>query len=148
MKKENGITLMALVIYLVVFIMVIGIIATLTSYFYTNVIDFDETTKSYSEINKFNMYFLQDIKNKNNIIQNLVVGNTNEGEKITIYNSENFELTKYVFEKNSIYRNGILIAKNIKEFRLNMDSENSEILNIYIETLGNAGFTKTLKYAI
>ena len=46
MKCEKGITLTALTIYVIVFIFVIGIVATITSYFYNNVINFDETTKS------------------------------------------------------------------------------------------------------
>ena len=48
MKNQNGITLTALAIYVIVFMIVIGIVATFTSYFYNNVINFDETTKSYA----------------------------------------------------------------------------------------------------
>ena len=104
MKCEKGITLTALTIYVIVFIFVIGIVATITSYFYNNVINFDETTKSYAEINKFNMYFLQDIKEQGITIQN-IIEEENQNTGIALYNSKKFESITYSFNNNSIYRN-------------------------------------------
>lgn len=140
MKNQKGITLTALTIYVIVFMLVIGIVATLTSYFYKNVMNFDETTKSYSEINKFNMYFLQDIKEKGVTIQNFI-----DDDEITLYNSNTYETNVYKFKNNAIYRNGNIICKNINSIKFNI---NKNILNILIETQGTAGTTKTMSYAI
>lgn len=140
MKNQKGITLTALTIYVIVFMLVIGIVATLTSYFYKNVMNFDETTKSYSEINKFNMYFLQDIKEKGVTIQNFI-----DNDEITLYNSNTYETNVYKFKNNAIYRNGNIICKNINSIKFNI---NKNILNILIETQGTAGTIKTMSYAI
>ncbi len=143
MKNEKGITLMALTIYMIIFILVVSIVATLTSYFYTNVMTFDETTKSYSEINKFNMFFLQDIKDENISIKKI------EGQNsIILYNKENLETITYKQENNCVYRNGLLIAKNIEDMKFQISSENSNILEIIIQTAGKNNIAKTMRYAI
>jgi hypothetical protein len=149
MKKQKGITLMALTIYVVIFTIVIGIVSTLTSYFYKNIMHFDETTKSYSEINKFNMYFLQDIKENGTVVANLINDNNEENYiGITLYNSNNYETYIYEFkaEDNAIYRNGNIICKNIKLAQFKIEDEN--IICIYVETMGVANQVKTMKYAI
>lgn len=150
MKSQKGITLMSLTIYVIVFTLVIGIVATLTSYFYKNVMSFDETTKSYSEINKFNMYFLQDIKEDGVTILNFIQSEDNKNIGITLYNSNNYETYEYKFEENNkaIYRNGKLISKNINSFQLKINEDNNNILNILIETQGAAGAVKTMTYSI
>lgn len=147
MKNQKGITLTALTIYVIVFMLVIGIVATLTSYFYKNVMNFDETTKSYAEINKFNMFFLQDIKEKGVIIQNFIEV---EDKKIgiTLYNSNTYETNLYEFKNNAIYRNGKLICNNIDSLEFGMDDSNNKIININIQTQGVAGYAKTMSYAI
>lgn len=148
MKNQKGITLTALTIYVIVFMIVIGIVATLTSYFYKNVMNFDETTKSYSEINKFNMYFLKDIKEKGVTIQNFIEDDENNKIGITLYNSNNYTTNVYKFENKAIYRNGTIICKNINSIKFKIDDENINILNILIETQGTAGTIKTMRYAI
>lgn len=148
MKNQKGITLTSLTIYVIVFMLVIGIVTTLTSYFYKNVMNFDETTKSYSEINKFNMYFLQDIKEKGVTIQNFIEDDENNKIGITLYNSNNYETNVYKFENKAIYRNGIVICKNINSIQFKINDENINILNILIETQGTAGTIKTMSYAI
>lgn len=146
MKNQKGITLMALTIYVIIFMLVIGIVSTITSYFYNNVMGFDETTKSYSEINKFNMYFLQDLK-ANAVISNFI----KEGEEnigITLYNPKNYETSVYKFEKNAIYRNGVLICKNIKDVNFEIKDETQNMLNVTIETEGKASLVKKMTYSI
>ena len=92
------------------------------------------------------MYFLQDIKQKGVEIQNVIEGE-DKAKGITLYNTNNFETNVYEFkkEKKAIYRNGILICRNINNFKLEIDRE---IIDIYIETDGTAGFNKTMKYSI
>lgn len=148
MKKQSGITLTALTIYVVIFMIVITIVATLTSFFYNNIINFDETTKSYSEINKFNMYFLQDIKEDGAQVVNFIENESNDKIGITLYNSNNYQTNIYKFENNAIYRNGNMICKNINSLKFKIDDKNSNIINIYLETQGTAGMTKIMSYTI
>ena len=145
MKNQKGITLTALTIYVIVFMLVIGIVATLTSFFYKNVMNFDETTKSYSEINKFNMYFLQDIKEKGVTIQSFIEDEESKKSGITLYNSNNYETNVYKFENKAIYRNGKVICKNINSLEFKISDRSLDVL---IETQGTAGVLKTMSYAI
>lgn len=145
MKNQKGITLTALTIYVIVFMLVIGIVATLTSFFYKNVMNFDETTKSYSEINKFNMYFLQDIKEKGVTIQSFIEDEESKKSGITLYNSNNYETNVYKFENKAIYRNGKVICKNINSLEFKISDKSLDVL---IETQGTAGILKTMSYAI
>lgn len=150
MKNQKGITLMALTIYIIIFTLVIGVVARLTSYFYKNVMNFDETTKSYAEINKFNMYFLQDMKNEGTEISNFIEDDDNKYIGITLYNSNNYETNVYKFEKenNAIYRNGNLICKNINAVQFKINEDNKNIMNVLVETQGTGGTVKTMNYAI
>ncbi len=148
MRNKKGITLIALTIYVIVFSIIIGIITTITSYFYNNVINFDETTKSYAEINKFNMYFLQDIKEEGVNITNFLEDENKEKIGITLYNSKSYETNIYKFENNAIYRNGNLICKNINSLKFKIDQNNKNIINIYIETQGAIIQNRTMIYTL
>ena len=145
MKSQKGITLTALAIYVIVFMLVIGIVANLTSFFYKNVMNFDETTKSYSEINKFNMYFIKDIKEKGVTIQNFIEDEESKKIGITLYNSTNYETNVYKFENKAIYRNGKIICKNVNSLEFKVNDKNLDVL---VETQGTAGVLKTMSYAI
>ena len=58
MKNNHGVTLTTLIVYVVAMLIVIGIIANLTSFFYRNVLDLENESANISEISKFDMYFL------------------------------------------------------------------------------------------
>ena len=68
MKSEKGITLTSLAIYIMVVIIVVGILATITVSLRSNIKDINKEGTSDIEIDKFNMYFLQDVKKQGNQI--------------------------------------------------------------------------------
>lgn len=70
MKSSRGITTTSLIIYIIVMMIVIGMIASITSFFYTNVLSLEDSS-AISEITKFNMYFLDEVKNKSNSVVRL-----------------------------------------------------------------------------
>ena len=103
MKNEKGITLVSLVVYIVVLTIVIAIITTVSSFFYSN-INYAMAKESYApEFNKFNMYFIEDVKNNKNAIVNTTSVEFEDG-------------TKYTFDQltETIYRNDLAIAENVK----------------------------------
>lgn len=104
MKSEKGITLMVLIIYVIVLCLVIATLATVSSFFYSNTNYIVENSKSISEYNKFNMYFIEDVKNNKDIdeiTEDRIV--FNDG---TIY-------TYKMSPDNSIYRNKVKICSDI-----------------------------------
>ena len=90
------------------------------------------------EFNKFNMYFLQEVKNKNNEVTEL------KENSITFSTGNVFTL-----QDNSIYLNNIRICENIKNFFLIIEeANNKQIINVLITIGENIEYTKTTKYVM
>lgn len=144
LKKQNGVTLLALTVYILVFTIIIGIITTISSFFYRNIGTAASTPKYAYEFNKFTMFFVTDIKNFN----------TAEVTSNTIQFSDDI---KYEYKDNCIYRNDVVIANNIMNcsFTLsnyNANGKNKTICNVNMEigkneeTLIQKNVDFTLKY--
>lgn len=91
MKSQKGVTLTALVIYLAVAAIVISSMAMLTSHFYSNVDAIKNQSDYVVEYNKFNMFFIQDIK-------------TNKTAQVSEHEITFENGVKYEYRVNSIYR--------------------------------------------
>lgn len=115
MGSSRGVTTANLIIYVIAMLIVIGIIATITSFFYTNVNNLEDSSSNVSEITKFNMYFLQEVKNVNNDIIIL-----NE-KSITFLTGNTF-----TFQDNSIYMNSSRISENIKDLKFSLEEINEK----------------------
>lgn len=102
MKSEKGVTLTALVIYVVVATVVIGALAIISSYFYSNMGYVKDQTEYVSEYNKFNMFFIQDVKN-------------NKTAEVTDYKITFEDGTVYEYKLKAIYRNDEEIATKIED---------------------------------
>lgn len=105
MRSNKGVTLTILIIYIIVLVLVIGILANISSNFYANKDYILENGKYISEFNKFNMYFIDDVKNNSNIYS------IKEDEIIFA------DGTIYSFVANpdeAVYRNQVKICKNVK----------------------------------
>ena len=65
MKNEQGITLIALIVYIIIMTFVVAGVTAITNSFYNNLNEVDKTSESAVSFAKFNMYFLKDIKSEN-----------------------------------------------------------------------------------
>ena len=104
MKSERGVSLTTLVAYISVFMIIIGIVTTVSSHFYENLDTVKKPSKYISEFNKFAMFFVADIK-------------ANDSYK-TI-SSSSLELkdgTIYEYKDGNIYRNDKIISKSLVSF--------------------------------
>ncbi len=104
MKQEKGITLTSLIIYMILLTFAISMLAVISDMFFSNTKYITESGKYISEFNKFNMYFIEDVKNNNNTYE--VTNHQIIFEDGTIY-------TYYEAPDNSIYRNKVKICNNI-----------------------------------
>lgn len=68
MKSQKGITLMSLIVYVVAFLMVIGIVGAITSFFYSNYSFLDKKSSVAAEYSKLNLIFSEENKAKGNYI--------------------------------------------------------------------------------
>lgn len=112
MKSEKGITIAVLVLYVVIFSIVIAMLANMTNYIYGNLRYVDDNSIDVSEFNKFNVYFIKDVKNSEDVEIKTVDG-------ITQIILKNGGIYRYVPSEKSIYKNKQKIAKNIKQFTAN-----------------------------
>lgn len=145
MSNNRGITTTSLMIYVIAMLIVIGIIATITSFFYTNIINLEDNA---SEITKFNMYFLQETKKENNEITKLAIDSNsstpNTLDYITFQSGNTF-----TYRDNSIYYNSSKICENIKNLSVAVEEINERQVVQVLITLGeNMEYTKITRYVV
>lgn len=71
MKSQKGITLVSVAIYIVLVFIVIGILATVTSNVRNELKKSGEEGTEIAELNKFEMFFLQEVKKQGNKVQEI-----------------------------------------------------------------------------
>ena len=138
MKKETGITLTGVIVYVIAMVIVISIIATITSFFYTNVIQLKENGDNISELTKFHVYFLQEVKDINCEITKL--------QKNSIqFRTGNL----FTFQDNAIYYNQVKICENVSNLQFDVEEVNGHQVIKVLISLGNTmEYTNTLEYVV
>lgn len=149
MKKERGVTLIILAIYVIAFSMVIALLANLSSYIYGNLGKISDSAIDLSEFNKFNMYFIEDVKsNKQAIVRLETDENNNQIYRIAF---EDGDIYSYTLGDNSIYKNNQKIARDILEFKAEQFKQDEKYyieISIRIGTEDNANYKKTIDYVL
>ncbi len=112
MKKEKGITLVALVIYMSIITGILAALSVLTTRVYQNAKKLGTDNISAEEFNKFNVAFVKDVKNNRSVT---VTPTKNTDQSVSI-KFEDGTTYNYIAEECSIYRNKVKIAKNINYF--------------------------------
>ena len=141
MRSNKGITLTSLVIYMAVATLVIGSMALLGTHFYSNAELIKEPSEYVVEYNKFNMFFIEDVKTNKTATIN--------GTTITFEDG-----TKYEYKGNSIYRNNNEIAKNVQSVQFTADTyvvsnttKNLITVNLNIGT-SEKNYEKQIEYVL
>lgn len=106
MKSEKGITLISLTVYIIAMLVVLGILAVISRYFYANMSDVKENVEPYTEYTAFNSYFTDEINHEG--IQVL------ECEKDHIVFSNGVQYT-FIEENEGIYRDKVKICRGVKK---------------------------------
>lgn len=144
LSNNKGVTLLALIIYVFIFSLIIGVMTTISSFFYGRIDEVVDPPKYVSEFNKFVMFFAVDVKNYDSAD---VTSNT-----ITFKNGP-----IYKYQNGVMYRNDVKIAKDILkcEFTLktyNVGDLSKNIINVYLQigkedkTIFEKNVDFTLKY--
>lgn len=110
MKNNKGITLTSLIIYVIGMTIMVGTIATLTSFFYKN-INIGSINNDTTQYTKFSSIFSEEINRKDNSV--VKCKELNDETSYIIFSSGN----QYTFNENSksIYKNNIKICENIEK---------------------------------
>ena len=96
MKQEKGITLVSLIMYVAVMIIVLAVMSSVITNFYKNNQSLDARVEEILEFNKFNTYFLKEIKLYNNNIDSI---KSEDGKTYILFSSGN----SFLFDMNKIY---------------------------------------------
>lgn len=142
MKEEKGITLTSLILYIVLLLVVIGTLSYVSTYFYSNTSYITDMGKYTAEFNKFNVYFIEDVKNNSNLY-------SIEENKIVFEDG-----TIYTYSNGSIYRNKVEICKNINSCIFSKieetDSNNftKQIINVRLSIKDSKKFESENNYVL
>ena len=119
MKSQRGITLASVAIYIVLILIALAVLATVALDFQNGVKEITKEGTEIAEINKFNMFFLQEVKKQENGID--VISNDE-----ILFTTGN----KYTFKgDNNIYLNdSINVAENIENCVFSSKLENGKIV--------------------
>lgn len=140
MKKEQGITMISLVVYVAVMTLVIVIMNSIIINFYNNTDAVQADIQDIVEFNKFNSYFLKEIKTANNKVDQI----SNDNQYI-LFSTGNF----FSISDNNIYYNKIKICENVESMQISLGKNGNgidkSIVNI---TLNFKNFNKSISYKI
>lgn len=137
MKSQKGVTLTSLAIYITVVLIVVGILAVITGNLQGNIKQIYSEGTNNSEIDKFNLYFLKEVKKQGNGIS---VISQNE----ILFTTGN----RYIFkDDNCIYLNDtIKVAENIEICEFDRDLVNEKVIIVKIKAIN--GEEKNMSYVL
>lgn len=144
MKSQKGITLISLVIYIMVATVVISTMAIVGSFFFSNMNLIQHQDQYAVEFNKFNMFFISDIKsNKTAQV---------EENKIIFEDGTTYE---YNFNEKTIYRNETKIAKEIQSLSFTADTylvpntnTTKNLIKVNMSIGETSNFQKEIEYVL
>lgn len=148
MKKENGITLVSLSIYIIMMIIVISVMNIIINDFYNNSNNVSSAINELNAYNKFNTYFLKEIKRYENKVDLISL----EGQETYILFSSG---NSFSFSNNKIYYNDIEICKNVKSISFESvkednpeESTENKYSSIIKVSLSFENFSRTISYKL
>ncbi len=109
MKSQKGITLISLTIYVIVMAIVVGVVAIISTFFYSNINDTTQNLDPIIEYTKFNSFFSDEINHSN--IKILDCGTTEDGQNYVAF--DNGVQYTFIPENKGIYRNQVKIANGV-----------------------------------
>ena len=143
MKSNKGVTLTSLIIYIIVLMLTLGVLTLISRYFYKNLGYVQGIGDYVSEYNKFNMFFLEDVKKNKKIISISQSGNEVIFGDGTVY-------TYKAGGDNSIYRNKVKVCQNVEgcKFSMKENDNNKDIINVEIYMDNNNFILLTTDYVL
>ena len=85
MKSEKGITLISLTIYVIAMTIVVGVVAIISTFFYSNMMDSSQDIDPITEYTKFNSFFSDEVNHSN--IKVLECSTTTDGQNYIVFDN-------------------------------------------------------------
>ncbi len=127
MKKQNGMTLISLIIYIIALLVVMAVITMLTGYFYNNVNIDSEVNDNMTQFTQFNSYFASEINTKDIKVLDAETSSDECSSYIAFSNKNTYTFSKPNAEsKGAIYFNEVQICNNVDKCLFTSIEENGK----------------------
>ncbi|MFR7874552.1 MAG: hypothetical protein ACLU33_04910 [Christensenellales bacterium] len=147
-KSDKGITLLALSIYIIAISLILGLLATLNNFFSNNIKVVRDSSKYATSFDKFNSFFVEDVKNS----KNAKIETNDNNITITFDNGSTYF---YKDDDGGLYRGKVKIASSVTNFTATsktvvINNTEKEIITIDIAIGGNGKntFSKKIDYTL
>lgn len=141
MKSEKGVTLTAIMVYVIAFTVAVIAVGRITNYFYQNMNNITSDTAIYAQVTKFNSYITDEINIENNYVTEAKTEYNESNEIIESYIIFNKSEIQYTFKNGKIYRNKAKICNNIEKCEFQYDDV-AEIITVKL-TISGQEFNQT-----
>lgn len=133
MRNQKGVTLISLTIYIIAMAIVIGILATVSTFFYKNIKEVNIDIDPLTEFTTFNSYFSEEVNNSN--LRVVECGATDNQQNYIVF-SNGVQYT-YVPENKGIYKNKVKICRNIEECTFSETIQNGKsVVTVFLKSGG------------
>ena len=147
MRSRKGITMMGLVIYVTSFLVVTGIVAGITAFFYGNANLMTQELYSAADYNKLNLYFVKESEQEGNRVSQIEesagAGTDKDASKVIFSNGDIFTFDS---TQNLLYYNSICLCEDVQKFKVQKEYDTGkEVIKVIV------GFTNksyTCKYTM
>ena len=128
-KSKKGITMMSLIIYITSFLVITGVVAGITAFFYGNSNLMTQELYSSADYNKLNLYMVKESEQKGNRVSK-INSDENITKDVTFSNGDKFTFDSV---NHLLYYNSICLCEDVKEFDVKPYSDSGkEVLNVKI----------------
>lgn len=130
-KSQNAITMLSLIIYIGCFVLIAGIVGSITYYFYNNTELLNEQVYSAAEYNKLNAYLVDESKINGNEFVSFTPNDTLNISTLTFKNGDKYTLDK---TNHLLYYNSICLCEDVQDFEVASPTYDTgkEVLNIKV----------------
>lgn len=137
-KSNKGITLTSLIIYIIVLTLVVGLLVSITTFFTNNVSRLSTTGGNAAQINKLNMYLIEDVKK--------------DGISILSCTDDNVVFsdgTTYTYRGTDLYRNQVKILTGVEYLFFEENSVSTkQVLRVDMAIKGSYKYIKQMEYVL
>lgn len=151
MRSQKGVTMIGLIMYVTCFLVITGVVAGITVFFYGNSTLITEELYSAADFNKLNLYLVKESEQIGNRVSEIllvddVAGGIETTEDARYVSFSNGDRLTFDSSTHLLYYNSICLCEDVQKFKASLDyTSGKEVLSVMV------GFTNksyTCKYAM
>lgn len=133
MRSKKGITMMSLVLYIASFLLVTGIVAGITAFFYGNATLMTQELYSSADFNKLNLYFVKESEQTGNRVKDIAEEEGSSSDNtyyVTFYNDDRFTFDS---SNHLLYYNSVCLCEDVQSFKVKPEyTDGKEVISVLV----------------